>query len=75
MRGGVFIKKYNVSNLLNLIASLLVVYHHSYAIYFKPGSGKGEIFSSYLKYGSLGALMVTFFFVSSGYFLTLSFSK
>lgn len=65
--------KNNNFTLIRLIAALLVVYGHAFALF--PSNGHTDIFSQLSHFTNSGALGVNTFFFLSGMFVTASFDK
>lgn len=70
--GAYFEQRPNNFNLIRLVAALLVIYGHSYAV---VASGGADAFTRYVGWGFFGSVGVDSFFVISGFLVTASALK
>ena len=70
--GDFFQQRENNFNLIRLVASLLVIYGHSYAVVKMGGA---DLFTRLIGWGFSGGLAVDMFFVISGFLVTASALK
>ncbi|MFN7992025.1 MAG: acyltransferase [Bryobacteraceae bacterium] len=68
--GALFAERHNNFDIIRLIAAMLVIYGHSYAL-ARPGSGM-DLFTRLIGWGFSGGLAVDTFFVISGFLVTAS---